>query len=528
MERDLGEMAQATLKTWAAQMTITANASNSDREGWDFLLQFPPTLPVAGVPLDLRATRIECFVQVKGIETTRQRKSITLSNWEKLVGSPLPAFFLIIEFGKENDPQHAYLVHVNEEWIAKVLKRLRELPDTEKESLNQHTLDLTWSMADRIDTLNGKGLSTAIRRHIGNDFDKYVQKKKNLREKVGHNADAIFKFTSTGFKSVYDMHEQWMDFAIGLRDSLPVSTFTIEKQVRFGIPAEHIEHQDGMVSITPLGKSVTLLISNTEKSKESRFHAMLYTPTSFDPSGIIPKEQLKVRVVSEIGNFVFRPFANPITFSTTWDIEDVTKPRKLGELANLWRAREIFMNAQSEGVILEIHDDENSPCRLESRGHKLLGNEDLASMATAVDRAWFLARLFDISADTEMPLAQILGQDSNFKTVRDLGDPNIRIASIMTRVIDGDFNTEKEHALIFSRVLHFGKVILAVFIGFAGYPTIANGESGEKILEIRKPNRILLDHKKLEKIDQSEYKQLIQSESERMKSMGYEVSDIAE
>ena len=96
--RDIGSMAQAQLEGWTAQVSITSNVAYQDKEGWDYFLQFPES-SVSGLTLDLRPTRVECLVQVKGIETQKKRKQIRLSNWEKLVRTPLPAFFLIIQFG---------------------------------------------------------------------------------------------------------------------------------------------------------------------------------------------------------------------------------------------------------------------------------------------------------------------------------------------------------------------------------------------------------------------------------------------
>ncbi|MCP4425368.1 MAG: hypothetical protein GY803_12805, partial [Chloroflexi bacterium] len=126
MTRDIGDLAENKLIEWTIQAGITANKAYKDREGWDFILQFPfPELEV-DIPLDRRDSRIECWVQVKGREAAKKSKSIKLSNWEKLIRSPLPAFFLIFDFGKENDPRNAYLVHVGEKWINIVLRKLRK------------------------------------------------------------------------------------------------------------------------------------------------------------------------------------------------------------------------------------------------------------------------------------------------------------------------------------------------------------------------------------------------------------------
>ena len=126
--RNLGEMGERTLGLWASQVGISANKSDPDKTGWDFFLELPLELDASEtvtVPLDKVARSIQCLVQVKSTDRQPKQRQVKLSNWQKMVMSPLPAFFLVLEFDGKDRCQRAYLVHVGAEHIRRVLKRLR-------------------------------------------------------------------------------------------------------------------------------------------------------------------------------------------------------------------------------------------------------------------------------------------------------------------------------------------------------------------------------------------------------------------
>ena len=49
--RDIGTMAQTKLEEWAAQISIKTNPAFMDKEGWDYLLQFPISQVGGNLPL---------------------------------------------------------------------------------------------------------------------------------------------------------------------------------------------------------------------------------------------------------------------------------------------------------------------------------------------------------------------------------------------------------------------------------------------------------------------------------------------
>lgn len=126
-ERNVGDIGEDFLRTCCSQKRIDVTPPGKDRNGWDFLLEFPPSHDES-VPLDLQDSRLRCWVQVKATDNRKKRIPIKLSNWVNLAKNNFePAFFLICELDKQISCQRAYLVHVEKMYIRRVLMKLREL-----------------------------------------------------------------------------------------------------------------------------------------------------------------------------------------------------------------------------------------------------------------------------------------------------------------------------------------------------------------------------------------------------------------
>ena len=143
--RNLGELGENTLRVWASQEGATLNKANVDRSGWDFILEFPVDNIDARSEPDKRDEAYQCLIQVKSTDSLKSFPSIKLSNWKRLVETPLPAFFVILHFDGEDTCQSAFLVHVWKSEIARVLKCARDLGVKGKGSeLHKHSLRLKW------------------------------------------------------------------------------------------------------------------------------------------------------------------------------------------------------------------------------------------------------------------------------------------------------------------------------------------------------------------------------------------------
>lgn len=234
----IGEIGQKAFEMWANQAGITANSSIVDERGWDVFLQLPSAPEDAAMGLwDTAPPEISCMVQVKTTTSDDQFEEITLSNWQRMVREPQPWFVAAIHLDANNQPSRAYLVHIDREWCQKVLSRLRELAKKEKKHLNEHTLNVTWTDADRLPNPHGRDLINRIRECIKPNQLAYVMEKIDWFENIGY-ADRA-KRVSVQFK-VNDREtfmDKIADVGIGVRSVLPGEWHANISDVRFGIRA---------------------------------------------------------------------------------------------------------------------------------------------------------------------------------------------------------------------------------------------------------------------------------------------------
>lgn len=520
--RDIGTLAQIKLEEWAAQVSITSNVASKDKEGWDYLLQFPLLDFEIGKPLDLRPARIECLVQVKGIETEKKTKSIKLSNWEKLVSSPLPAFFLIVQYGEEDDPENAFLVEVDDKWIYKVMERLRKVPDEKKNQLHKMRINLMWADSNRIEKLNGEGLKTSIEKLIGDDYDAYVTQKHKYKKEVGQEAPFVINITSMPYETLDSIYKDWVDLAIGVKDELPLAKMIINKEIRFGIPAETIEEKDGYLSIidrSKTSKPITLILRNEKGTRKSSFPASLFTPDHFFPGKPVPKEIRKVRITSEIGDFVFNPNAVQKEKRVTVKIKYDENPRKLSELANLWRIVLILDNALDEGCYFEISDEEHDPfCR------QISGKTDFPRefkiVSFVVENALFLAKALNIPTEIEVTLDQLLNQLDEIIEIRKIFDQNFPINTISGTIAEDKIPFQGEQAVIIAREISLGSIKIIIIFGFAGTAGFPILEEPGKF-EIPNPRRIHFSFHHMEDDEIDPTDRLLNEVSDKLEETGY-------
>jgi hypothetical protein len=491
--RNIGGMAESKLEEWAHQVGITPNITKNDKEGWDYLLQFPFENDQSVPTLDQRASRIECLVQVKGTDSEKTRISISLSNWERLVRTPLPAFFLVVNYLSQNFPSKAYLIHVNKKYIEAVLHRLRKLKPEEEKNLHRKTLDLSWTENDRLNTLDGEGLKKAINSHVNAGMAEYCKEKLDVQKNVGEPIPFLLQFTS-----VFDSEENYwntlIDFAIGLEKNLPTSKFLIQKDIRFGIPAETQEMNEGILSVTrqPIIEC-NIIFKNELNTLSSKFNADLYVPNWFFPGTEIPKEYFKERVVFEIGDATIRPFDNEVTINFKFIQAKSIKP--IVEHANLWRLVQII--TEPSGFSLEIVSKDGLVIGSGKQNLPLEGtikDEGLLEIARAVDNAYFVARYFNFPISKTVHLDQIMKQETRLSELKQICDVNNQIDSVQGTVEFGAAFSEEVAVPIVKRIVFNGLSLLVVFAVSGKFIRNDVIEDMWQNFTIEKPRRILQKH----------------------------------
>jgi hypothetical protein len=529
MGRDVGGMAEAELKKWAYQVGIVPNPAFVDREGWDFLLQFPFSELQETLPLDVRSDRIECLIQVKGLDVVKYRRSIKLSNWERLVRTPLPAFFLVIDFNWQASPKNAYLVHVGKEWIEKVLHRLRKLKSEDSSALNEKYLDLTWDQGDCLAELNGNGLKRAIEAHVRDSMKGYCLRKIEFRETAGDPIPALMH-VSTTFQTIEEGWNVLMDFAIGIRDDLPTSRVTVEEDVRFDIPAKRKRYDtEGVVEVEERPATpVKLVVYNRATTLRSEFSGLFHSPYWFFKNASIPDQYMKNRVSFELGDIIIYPSSNKARVNLSFS--QAEEFRSLQEHVNLWRLVDILQVAQIGDIYIDVRALDDS----------LIGSaviaplvasqleEELLQVAHAVNDFWFLARRFDISPDTEVTLTNILRQQGVTSRLRQLCDANIPVDYIMGTVEIEDEDEvvfESEVAVPLLRKVSFGIISVVIAVVLAGSASVLEKQSGGwASFRIEKPRRVLLRHYVVQDADDHIFQvDLLHELMDELEEKGWEV-----
>lgn len=317
--RDLGSMGESKVEHWAHERDITPNRVNRDKKGWDIFLQIPKpkTSDIIGEPLmDIVPPEISCLVQVKATDRSKGRiPGIKLSNWSRLAKAPLPVFFIVLEYDGKNDVQKAYLVHLDETWISKTLKRLRKLGSGGESLLHKRTMLLTYSEHDRF-TPTGEDLEKSIRSHVGSDPLTYLKKKVKWLETVGFDEHPIKGSFSLPPMPRDQLMTLLVDFSIGLVDELKLASFRAE-EIRFGIPRSlHPEPSPDNIrmkigGIPPSGKA-GITITDQEGREIFKDDFDFYSPPSIFP--FIPFEFWKSRFVSDFLSFTLSHNSKKINY----------------------------------------------------------------------------------------------------------------------------------------------------------------------------------------------------------------------
>lgn len=294
-KRNLGKMGESEFRLWCSQVDLAANAPDEDAGGWDYIVQAKtPVIPPELKSLDRLVLPPTFLVQVKASDS-RASRPIALSNWLKLINPSLPAFVLLLNYDRGEHAKEACLIHVGEELIEGVLKRLRKLRCAEAGRLHKHSLYVPWQSESTLPTLNGAALLSRVQDHIGTDPNVYWEQKKRWYLEAGDRHYRA-RLVMTGDDDAA-AEDQLVDFALGLRKGLP-STLTSFEEVRFGIP---IPQKSCPLEVEITTSNLPHLAGNCELSDESgrsrtNLPCKLYHPRSLFP--FISADRLRYRVAT--------------------------------------------------------------------------------------------------------------------------------------------------------------------------------------------------------------------------------------
>lgn len=296
---EIGTQVELKFLGLCAEGAIVANPVMRDVLGFDSMLQvrFDSSL----IAHDLADPPLRALVQAKGTLRNKHRGiGITLSNWQRMISDPDPWFVFIGEIDGRAC-EHGYLVHVNEQWISKALRRLRSVTLEGDEQLNHLKMEVTYGEADAVSPLNGESLRTLLLKHVkafGGTPSDYRKHKEAFYKNHGYEHGGWRGHVVLPSKDLATHYEDLSLQALGLREELPIESITVE-DVRFGMPIQrfHSVGGGGTFVLRPNGQACKARVHVDGKTLTA--DATLYS-TAINPS--IPRDLTKIRVKLGPGN----------------------------------------------------------------------------------------------------------------------------------------------------------------------------------------------------------------------------------
>ena len=310
--RDLGQLGESTFAVWCAQVGLIANGSSIDKTGWDYYVEFPISSNIA--THELHKSAFECKVQVKATDKRDRKLSIAISNLRRMATAQMPAFYIFLEFDGKNEVQNAFVLHIDNELVYKILKRVHQIEQSEKnKDLNKKTMTLTYNEQHILENLNGENLKEILLKNIGEDYSDYIiNKNKYLQECGFEDGYGIVQFSIEGEDGI----RRIIDVSLGLEQDLEVQNLTnIEK--RFGIPCKkpNFEIPNAKLSLGRLPpKKGKIRFKEDYLSSGLVFDIDFYnSPFSFNEF----REFAKFRLVGDFFDMTLEPYVGKSNYSFT-------------------------------------------------------------------------------------------------------------------------------------------------------------------------------------------------------------------
>lgn len=425
----LGELAEAEFKRWTAQAGLVANKAQQDRTGWDFLVEIPDIETT--LPADVHGPWQTAKVQVKGVHSHVERKSVKLDNWAHAVRDLTPFFFVVvvIDDSVHESPQvtAAFLAHVDEARCSHVLKRLRDQTD-DSPALHEQTVDLVWRPNEELAHEPAPSLVQRLRTTIGHPH-KYMSEKLRWFQTAGYQEEPVRVKISPLSGELDVVLGMVADFAIGLRRRLPIRSMEVIDE-RFDSPRSIAPFQGAvpdyieMSGLRPNLK-VRLDLGLLDHSDEMSLQCDAYVSTLIFPQ--LPPEYLKIRCVAGPVEFVFEKDAGMHFFFA--GVSQAAQP--IRELWQTAKSVRLIARGMPVGVVTQLHIYEDAPpYRLEFSGDALQIVPELQDWAEVMEAAGDVASALGIESETIVEPTALLAQASALRLLRDAlrpGQDTIRV-----------------------------------------------------------------------------------------------------
>lgn len=459
MSRDLGLMGESTFSLWCAEVGLIPNGSQIDKTGWDFFVEFPFSPGLSAH--DIHKPAFECKVQVKATDKSDRKLPITFSNLRRLITAQMPSFFVFIEFDGKNSAQRAYVVHIDNELITKVLKRLHEIEQSSKaNNFNKRKMTIHYDESNLLDKHNGESLKHCFSSHIGEDIAEYISNKKRHLESTGYeNGFAQITFTTEGEDNLKTL----IDMSLGIEAEVELSKIR-GVDTRFGILSKNPSiDSDGGAKL-----SIPNLTPKAEGKIRFRENKLLLG-LSFDAkvyvspfNAMVPDELKKMRVEGEFFDLKLNPCTGAAIYSFSFGEGIRLELRKFRDAIQLLN----LLSSSGKKVVAELITDE-----LPKFGFSVGCKDqefDFSDELKALNSAVRILSEFDVTEPVDISFDEVFKYQTQICQLEDMLRSPPSLFRIEFGVEGGDYDSQKQTVCIFLITAPVGSHIFGVILSVIG------------------------------------------------------------
>lgn len=230
---------------------VTANKSQTDRHGWDVLIELEQNAGYLNQST-LHEPIITGTVQVKSTRSKKLTVDVTLSNLRKMATSPLPSFYVLVDYSDGPVPHRAFIRHVDEPLISQTLERVNaHVVEGNGQALHKKKLRVDFSLGQEINLRVPSSFRTTIIETVGRSPSKYTERKLRFLQTVGYEGDTqMMSFELAGLDNLAALANATM----GMGGLVELQKFQLHSK-RFGLedPTASHEASVGTLEVHPSG-----------------------------------------------------------------------------------------------------------------------------------------------------------------------------------------------------------------------------------------------------------------------------------
>lgn len=460
----LGAMGEAKFAEMCESVGLIANKSTRDRNGWDYIVAFNHDDAGNEVTLDARAAPASCHVQVKTVLDKTPEVKLRLSSAEWLAKELKPAFIYVLKVSASLEYTDAYIIHILNDVLAKVLRRLRKVQADGGRRPNDVFLSISIKKYGKRIAPTGPALRKELAEASGQKMAAYIANKEQQLKTLGFEKGAYQLTAQFNMESKAD----FIEALLGVRkeiDTRKISTSSL----RFGIKLPHKEYENARVVIQAKASDTCRV---TIRSKHLSTPATVLGRIYFAPK--IPEiDELhsKARIDTDV-------FSITVASPTT-DISTKSDFRAIG--MTLWSAFWSLAVVLGEGSGEIEVSSTTSPFSVPITIAKVGNGVDLGqarSMLTATEQASFLLKqagalidpileatdMFNLSREVTVP----------YRMLTDRGDP-------LVATFDGEKN-EIVSGTSIERILFVSYASIgSIKLGYCAMLDTSTEENGKRV-----------------------------------------------